>query len=263
MATKFLNGVDLSSQKITNLASPSSATDAVNKSYVDNALAGLQWKASVRAATTTNGTLATAFANGQTIDGVTLATGDRILIKNQSTGAENGIYIVAASGAPTRATDADGAGELVPNATVLVNEGSTNADTAWTCTTNGAITVGSTATVWAQFGGGAVYSAGNGLSLTTQTFSVTGSTGISVTGGGVAIDTSVVVRKYATNIGDGTSTTITVTHSLGTKDVQVTIRDTATDAVVYADVVAATTNTVTVTFATAPASNAYRAVVFG
>lgn len=262
MAAKFFNGIDLASQKITSLASPSLSTDAVNKAYVDNALAGLQWKPSVRVATTTNGTLSTAFANGQTVDGITLATGDRILLKNQSTASENGIYVVAASGAPTRATDADGAGELVPNATVLVNEGTANADTAWTCTTNGTITVGSTSTAWAQFGGGAVYSAGNGLNLSTSTFSVAAGTGISVSST-VAIDTSVVVRKYATNIGDGSSTTITVTHNLGTRDVQVTIYDSSTYAVVYADVANATTNTITVTFATAPSSNAYRAVVFG
>lgn len=230
---------------------------------MDNALAGLQWKPSVRAATTASGTLASAFANGQVIDGVTLVTGDRILLKNQASGSENGIYIVAASGAPTRATDADGAGELVANATVLVNEGTTLADTAWTCTTNGSITVGSTSTTWAQFGGGAVYAAGNGLALNTGTFSVTASTGISVGGGGVSIDTSVVVRKYAALIGDGTTTAITVTHNLNTRDVQVTLYDAATYAVVYADVVNATVNTVTVTFATAPASSAYRVVVFG
>lgn len=263
MATKFLNGLDLAGQKITSVGSPSASTDAANKGYVDNALSGLQWKASVRAATTTAGTLASSFANGSVIDGVTLATGDRILLKNQATGSENGIYVVAASGAPTRASDADGAGELVPNATVLVNEGSTNADTAWTCSTNGTITVGTTATTWAQVGGGQSYSNGDGLNLSANTFSVKPDTGIVVTGSGVAIDTSVVVRKYAANIGDGTSTAITVTHSLNTKDVQVTLRDVATDAIVYADVVAATVNTVTVTFATAPASGAYRAIVQG
>lgn len=262
MATKFLNGVDLASQRITSLGSPSASTDGVNKSYVDNLIAGLQWKSSVRAATTTNGTLASAYANGTVIDGVTLVTGDRILLKNQTTGTENGLYTVNASGAPTRATDADGAGELVPNATVLVNEGSTLADTAWTCTTNGAITIGSTSTAWAQFGGGATYTAGNGLSLSTGQFSVAAGTGISV-GASVGIDTSVVVRKYAANVGDGASTSITVTHSLNTRDVHVALYDSTTYAVVYADVTNATVNTVTLAFATAPSSNAYRVVVFG
>jgi len=280
MATKFLNGVDLASQKIVNLASPSAAADAVNKSYVDNALAGLQWKASCRAATTTTGTLATAYANGSVIDGVTLVTGtayangsvidgvtlvtgDRILLKNQATGSENGFYTVNASGAPTRSTDADGAGELVANATVFVSEGTVNADTAWTCTTNGAITVGTTATAYAQFGGGgSAYTAGNGLGLSANQFSVTAGTGIT-SGANVAIDTAVVVRKYAALIGDGSTTAITVTHSLNTRDVHVAIYDAATFAVVYADVVNTTVNTVTVSFATAPTASAYRVVVFG
>jgi hypothetical protein len=122
--------------------------------------ATLSWKQAVRAATTTNGTLATAFANGQSVDGVTLATGDRILLKNQTTGSENGIYTVNASGAPTRASDADSGAKLV-NATVKVSEGTTNADTEWQCTTNATITLGSTALTWAQFGAaGAGYSGG-------------------------------------------------------------------------------------------------------
>ena len=262
MATKFLNGVDLASQKIVNVGSPSAAADAANKAYVDNVAAGLQWKGAVRAATTANGTLASAYANGQTVDGVTLATGDRILVKNQSTGSENGIYVVAATGAPTRATDADGAGELTANATVFVSEGTVNADTAWTCTTNGAITVGTTATAWAQFGGGQSYTAGNGLTVAGNQFSAVAGTGVTV-GASIGIDTSVVVRKYAANVGDGSSTSITVTHNLNTRDVHVALYNASTYEVVYADITNATVNTVTLGFASAPASNAYRVVVFG
>ena len=107
MSMKIGNGLDLQNQRIQNVADASSATDAVTKQQLDAAIAGFSWKQPVRVATTANGTLATAFANGQTIDGVTLATGDRILIKDQSTGADNGIYTVNSSGAPTRATDAD------------------------------------------------------------------------------------------------------------------------------------------------------------
>jgi hypothetical protein len=131
------------------------ATQKATKTYVDGKVAGLSWKQAVRAATTSNHTLATAYANGQVIDGVTLATGDRVLIKNQTTGSENGIYVVPASGAPTRATDADSGAELV-NATVYVSEGTTNADTQWTCTNNATITVGTTALAFAQLatGGG-------------------------------------------------------------------------------------------------------------
>lgn len=131
------------------------ATTAFVKSAVDASLAGLSWKQAVRAATTIAGTLATSFENGDTIDGVVLVTGDRILIKNQATASENGIYIVTTSGAPTRATDADTGTELV-NASVYVSEGTLLADTQWTCSTNGPITVGSTNLTFAQLmsGGG-------------------------------------------------------------------------------------------------------------
>lgn len=107
-----------------------------------------QWKAPVKAATTTNGTLASAYENGDTIDGITLSTGDRILLKNQTTQTENGIYTVNASGAPTRATDADTAAEL-EGATVVVQRGTANADTVWLQTTDG-ITLGSSNIVWSR-----------------------------------------------------------------------------------------------------------------
>lgn len=138
------------------------ATQKATKTYVDGKVAGLSWKIAVRAATTANGTLATAFENGDTIDGVVLATGDRILIKNQAAAAENGIYTVNASGAPTRATDADSSAELV-NASVYVSEGTTLADTQWTCSTNAPITVNTTALVFAQLtsAGGALQATNN------------------------------------------------------------------------------------------------------
>jgi hypothetical protein len=101
-------------------------------------------KDSVRAATTTNGTLATAFENGDTIDGIVLATGDRILIKNQSAPAENGIYVVAASGAPARATDFDAWTEIV-GAFVSVEAGTANAGTQWLCNVVAGGTLGTTA----------------------------------------------------------------------------------------------------------------------
>lgn len=126
------------------------------KSYVDAQLAKVASK-KVRVSTTAAITLATGCENGDTIDGVVLATGDRVLVKNQGTASENGIYVVPASGAPSRATDADSSDELV-NASVWVSEGTANADTLWTCTANAPITVGSTALTWAQ-----LTSAGGGL----------------------------------------------------------------------------------------------------
>nr|WP_051410161.1 DUF2793 domain-containing protein [Mesorhizobium sp. LNHC220B00] len=135
------------------------------KTYVDAKVTGLSWKQAVRAATTANGTLASAFANGSAIDGVTLATGDRILLKNQSSASENGIYVVAASGAPARATDADSGAELV-DASVYVSEGTTLADTQWTCTTNAPITPGSTSLAFAQAGIGGFTAASTTEALT-------------------------------------------------------------------------------------------------
>jgi hypothetical protein len=296
VAPKFLNGIDVNSQRILAVASPSASTDAVNKAYVDDNLAGLRWKAPVVAATTANGTLASAYANGATLDGVTLATGDRILLKDQTAPAENGIYVVAASGAPTRATDADSTAELNA-ATVFVLGGTVNADKAFTQTAT-VTTVGTTGQTWVQFGGGATYSAdGQGIELSSTTFSleldgtslsksgsglrigsaaaaagltessgllsVGAGTGITVNANDVAVDTSVVARKYSASIGDGSTTAIAVTHSLGTKDCIVQLRQNSDDAVVYADVVMTSTTVCTVTFATAPATNAIRVTVIG
>ena len=111
------SAVGFNSQKITGLATPTADGDGATKGYVDSVTQGLDVKDSVKATTTANGTLSSAFANGSTIDGVSLSTNDRILIKNQSTQTENGIYTVNASGAPTRADDldtgADAAGAFV------------------------------------------------------------------------------------------------------------------------------------------------------
>ena len=145
--------LNMGSQLITNLQTPSASTDAANKSYVDTAISNLNSlfdaKGSVRVATTTNGTLATAFANGQTVDGVVLVTGNRILLKNQSTQSENGVYTVNVSGVPTRVTDMD-VWEEVPGAFVAVEEGTANADTIWLCTANQGGTIGSTAITFQQ-----------------------------------------------------------------------------------------------------------------
>jgi hypothetical protein len=115
---------------------------------------GLGWKTSVRVATTTNGTISTAFENGDTVDGVVLATGNRILLKDQSAPAVNGIYIVQASGSPVRATDADTVAELI-GAKVYVTEGTANAGTAWTNNNTEAdlVTLGTDAVTFVQIPG--------------------------------------------------------------------------------------------------------------
>jgi hypothetical protein len=126
--------------KLTGITYPTVAADAANKAYVDAiAISGASWKNSVACSTTSSGTLATSFAAGQTVDGVTLVTGDRILIKNQG-GADpggshidNGTYTVNASGAPTRATDLP-TGVTAAGAAVWINDGTINGDKGYICT---------------------------------------------------------------------------------------------------------------------------------
>lgn len=254
--------VALNSQKITGLAAPTASGDAATKGYVDTAVTGLAWNAPVRAAATTNVTRATAVENGDIIGGVTLATGDRVLLAGQTAGAENGVYTVNASGAPTRATDADSSAEL-QGAALMVTEG-TSAGTQWIQTVDGAITIDTTTITWVQFGGGATYTAGNGLTVSSNDFNVGQGTGIVVGADTVGIDTAVVVRKFAVDVGDNSATSITVTHNLGTRDVTVEVyQNSSTWDKVEADVLHATTNTITLVFAVAPTTAQFRCVVHG
>ena len=254
--------VDLNNQKITNLTDPTNPQDAANKRYVDAAVVGIDWKASVRAATTAAITLATGLENGDTLDGVTLATGDRVLVKNQTDATENGLYVVAVSGAPTRSSDADTAAEITASFAVFVEEGTVNADSGWTLTNNGTITVGTSELSFTQFTGLGQITAGDGLTKTANTLNVVPGDGLAVTADSVKIDRAVVVTKYATNIGDGTATSYTVTHNLATKDVIVSIYDNASPyAEVMTDVEHTTTNTITILFSVAPTTDKYRVVV--
>jgi hypothetical protein len=296
--------VAFGSQRITGLADPTSAQDAATKAYVDGVATGLDIKGSVRAATTATGTLATAFANGQAIDGVTLATGDRILVKNQSTGSENGIYTVNATGAPTRAADADTSAEVTTGMFAFVSEGTANADTGWVLSTNDPIVLGTTALTFTQFSGAGAITAGNGLTQSGTTINAVGTAGrisvaadaididsayagqatittlgtittgtwngtdIAIADGGTGANTAAAARtnlgaagRYAATIGGSTS--IAVTHSLGTTDVTVAVFVVATGAQVECDITRTDANTVTLGFATAPTASSLRAVVIG
>lgn len=158
IATQDANNVAITGGAITG-----TTIDGVSiKTYVDNLVNGLKWKQSVKAATTGPGTFASDFENGDTVDGVVLATGDRLLIKDQADGTQNGIYTVNASGVPTRALDANSEAELV-SAAVLVEQGTTNADLAFMCTNN-SLTLGVTSIVFVNFGSsisGALLAANN------------------------------------------------------------------------------------------------------
>lgn len=260
---KVMNGLDLQSQKVVNLADPSAATDAANKQYVDNVARGLMWKAPVRAASTTNVNTA---SPGATIDGVTLAANDRVLLKDQTTASQNGLWVWSgAAAALTRAADADTAGELAPGTAVTVTEGTVNGDKAFLIVSDAAITIGTTGQTWGQLGGGTAYTGGNGISVAGATISAVAAAGggVQVVAGGIQLDASIAARKASANVGNGSATAIAVAHNLGTQDVAVSLRETSSQAAVLVDWVATDVNTVTLSFAAAPASNAYRVTVIG
>jgi hypothetical protein len=162
----------VSATTVSISGSVTNATDAATKAYVDSVATGLDVKASVRVATTANVDLSGALENGDVIDGVTLATGNRVLVKNQSTGSQNGIYVVQASGAAVRAADADVDAEVTPGLFTFVEEGTTNGNAGFVLTTDAPITLGSTALVFSQFSGAASVTAGDGLTLTGVDLSV-------------------------------------------------------------------------------------------
>jgi hypothetical protein len=271
--------------KLTGVATPTADTDAATKAYSDANRAGLDMKQSVRVATTANITL----SGEQTIDGV-LTSASRVLVKNQSTGADNGIYLSAA-GAWARATDADVSAEVTAGMATWVEEGSTQADTRWALVTDNPIVLNTTALVFTQDGGLAsvavtapITKTGNTLgfsgsyvgqaSITTLGTITTGTwngTDVAVADGGTGASTAAgaktnlgFVGRYATDVGDNSSTSITVTHSLGTKDVQVTVYDLTTPfAEVICDVEHTSTSAVTLKFAVAPTTAQFRAVVVG
>lgn len=259
MARLFLTGIDNNGKQITNVADGSAATDAVNKQQLDAAVRGLDWKQEVVAASTANVNLA---APGATLDGVTLAANDRVLLKDQTAPAENGIYVWTASGsALMRALDADSAQEL-SGSTVTVQRGTVNADRVYRVTADDPITLGTTAIGMAQVGaGGASYTAGNGLTLSGQDFNVGAGTGISVAADSVGIDVSVVSRKFAADC-VATTNPQTFTDNFNTKDKQVKIYRKSDDVEVSADVTVLL-NTISVNFGGAPTAAQYRVVVQG
>lgn len=234
----------MNTHKITNVTDGTGAQDAATYGQLQAIANGRDFKDAVRVASTAN--VAT-LSGLLTIDGVTVVAGDRVLLKNQTTGSQNGIYS-AASGTWTRATDADSSAKVTSGMSVMVEEGTANGDTQWTLTTNNPITLATTALVFAQTGAGTTYTQG---------------TGIAISGGSIAIDPAVVSRKYASNIGDNSATSIAVTHSLGTLDVIVQVVEISTGATVECDVVRNSTSQVTLGFAVAPTTAQFRVLVQG
>jgi len=162
--------VSMNSQTITNLADPVNASDAASKSFVESTAQGLDVKDSCVAATTANITISTALNNGDTLDGVTLSTNDRVLVKDQSTASENGIYVVGSS--PARATDL-AAGDDAAGFFTFVEQGTVNADNGFVCTSNkGSAVVGTNNLTIAQFSGAGQITPGDGLDKSGNTLSL-------------------------------------------------------------------------------------------
>ena len=186
--------VSLNSQKITNLATPTADGDAASKSYVDGVAQGLDVKDSCVAATTANITISTALNNGDTLDGVTLSTNDRVLVKDQSTASENGIYIVGSS--PARADDL-AAGVDAAGIFTFVEQGSTNADIGFVCTSNkGSAVVGTNNLAFSTFSSSGNVTAGDGLDKSGNELSVD----LKANGGIVIESTEMAVDLGASSI---------------------------------------------------------------
>jgi len=180
--------VDSGGMRIIGVGTPTADQDAVNKAYADAAAYNIDWKNSVRVATTGAAVLATAFEVGDVIDGITLVLNDRVLIKDQTLGEQNGIYTVNASGAPTRAVDADAPVELNSGLSVFIEEGTVNGDSGWTLITDGTIVVNTTPLVFTQFTGLGQITAGEGLTKTGNTLDIGDGAGILVTANAIEVE---------------------------------------------------------------------------
>lgn len=295
-------GADLAAggYKITGLGAPTNSADAATKAYVDAVSEGLHIHEAAKVYVGTNINVTTDLEAGDTVDGVTLAAGMRVLVNGQTTQSQNGIYVVQASGAATRAIDFDTPNEVKSGDFIFVSSGTNYANTGWVQTLTPSI-IGTDAISFTQFSGAGTYTAGSGLTLTGTVFSAdvtptSGNPSLINTGGAIEVKTDTTrglsvdanglgintgtgltfssgalgfasgygVRKHAEDIGDGSATSYTVTHSFSTKDVTVQIYDNSSPyAQVETDVEHTSTSAVTIKFASAPTSNQYRVVVIG
>ena len=200
IATQAASNVAVTGGSITGLGSPSAGSDAATKTYVDDLVTGLKSRIICRVSTTANIDLTADLQNGDTLDGITLATNDRVLVKNQTTTTANGVYKVVASGTASRDPDFDTVAEL-SGQLVIIQEGSSNADTMWLCTTDNSGSIGAVTITFSQVfpsSGGTVTSVG--LTQSGSEFTISGSPVTS--SGNITLN---VNRISATKIGGGTT----------------------------------------------------------
>jgi hypothetical protein len=264
MSRQILSDLDMNStSRILNLLDPTLAQHPATKAYVDSAVEGLSWKDSVRVATTTNVNLA---APGATLDGIAMAANDRFLARGQTTVPANGIYIWTGAATPaTRAPDASTSAEL-EQAVVTVEEGSDAGATFRQTTINFVLDTGNV--VWAAFGTSAPAASettAGVAELATQAEVNTGTDDLRIVTPLKLATWSGRIRKFTQDIGDGSATQYTVTHNFATRDTTVEVyRNSGNFDSVLCDVDRQpSTNAIRLTFATAPASNAFRVVVLG
>jgi len=250
--------LDAGNYKITNLATPVDAQDAANKAYVDAVAEGLHVHEAAKVLVNTNIDIATDLEAGDVIDGVTLVAGHRVLVNGQTNQAQNGIYVVQASGAAVRAADFDSPAEVKSGDFIFVSSGTVYANTGWV-QTNSTVTIGTSPISFTQFSGAGTYTGGAGLTLDGTVFNVGQGTGIVVNANDVAIDTAVVARKFTSLIGNGTATSYTVNHNLANQWATVQVYEGTN--LVEADVSLTSANSTTISFAQAPTENQFRVVV--
>lgn len=248
--------------RILNLLDPTLAQHPATKAYVDGAVEGLAWKDSVRVASVANLTLS---GPGATIDGITMATNDRVLVKDQTTQSQNGLYLWnGAAVAMTRTADASTFAEL-EQAVVTVEEGSSAGSTFRQTQVNG--TIDTNNVLWSAFGTSAPAASEttSGIAeLATQAETDTGTDDLRIVTPLKLANSSGRKRKFTQTFGDGSATTFNIDHNFATRDVSVEVyRNSGSYDSVIVDVARPTTNRVTLTFVSAPSASAFNVVVLG